>query len=364
MDNPLASDVVAAFADHLMEAHPDNTAVQKFVDWVNGGDFKAVGPHIRVSKHHYHGPSVPEVTLNPADARILANTTRYTPEGFDPKSVKQFTKYRGNSYWTETRDKKRTPLMDRLDIAPVSKRKVPTVEVADHLYDVGGPENLVHAVIGARYFHPDRVKEVEDGTRDAKVTYRQSPALSEFIAAVRQVRSSQQEERRQITAAQFQKLGIDVEAIRDAVADAPHTASVATAHSLNHSGDLDKVRAAVALIGLQLSVPGFAILHEGEGDDLLHSFSVTGSAEKLRQQMDQHGIDRRTLLPTENGWTAVVLDPQGRTGHRVETLTKKIGVPLQTSKGTLEVIGGGSDADGDEDSRASYRDIVQSYEQR
>jgi 2'-5' RNA ligase len=193
--------------------------------------------------------------------------------------------------------------------------------------------------------------------------YRQSPALSDFIQAVRQVRSSNQQVRREIATAQWKKLKLDTEAIRDAISDAPHTASADTASSILHDGDLDRVRAGAALIGLQTNSPSLLLFHESDdGIDLLHRFTVNGSAEKLRKRMDAAGLVNRTLIPTETGWSTLLYDPSGAMRDRVEAFAQSEGTQLETSRGQGEMLGGGDEAEGEESSRKSFRSVIRQWE--
>lgn len=195
--------------------------------------------------------------------------------------------------------------------------------------------------------------------------YRQSPALSDFIQAVRQLRSSNQSVRRSVVEQQYKKMKLDVNSIRDAISDAPHTASADTAHSIVHDGDMDKLRAAVSLIGLQLNSPSYLIFTPSDaGKDHLYKFDVAGSAEKLRRRMDAAGLLNRTLLPTETGWSATVYDAGGGMQDVVRQFAASEGVPLQHSVGTGEMLGGGDEAEGEKSSRKSFRSVVKSYERR
>lgn len=193
--------------------------------------------------------------------------------------------------------------------------------------------------------------------------YRSSPALSEFIQAVRNVRSSQQEVRRKIAAEQYKKLKLKVEAIRDAISDAPHTASANTAHAILHDGDLAKVNAGAALYGIQTNSPALLVFHEDEsGSSFLHKFGVMGSAEKLRKRLDEAGLPNRTLLPTENGWDVAFFDPDGSLTPLVQKAAASEGAELQTSKGSGTLLGGGDEAEGEKSSRQSFRSVIRSYE--
>lgn len=193
--------------------------------------------------------------------------------------------------------------------------------------------------------------------------YRQSPALSEFIAAVRQVRSSNQEVRRQLAESQYQKMKLEVQAVKDAIADFPHTASANTAAHILHDGDLDRVRAAASLYGLATNSPSLLIFHSNEtGNDWLHHFEVAGSAEKLRRKLDDAGLVNRTLMPTETGWGVVLFDPNGLAKDQVKSFASSVGSTIQSSRGFGEVIGDSQDAEGDKSTRRTYRSLIKKWE--
>jgi uncharacterized protein (TIGR02996 family) len=190
-----------------------------------------------------------------------------------------------------------------------------------------------------------------------------TPALSDFIQAVRNVRSSGQQVRRKIAEDQTKKLKLELKSLRDAVSDAPHTASADTLQQIVHDGDYDRVRAASALYGLQVNSPSLLLFHiDDEGGSLLHKFDVRGSAEKLRRRLDAVGLTSRTLLPTDTGWSCVVYDADGRLHPTVQKAAMESGSDLQTSRGHAEVIGGSDDAEGNKTARKSYRSIIRSYE--
>lgn len=231
---------------------------------------------------------------------------------------------------------------------------------------VGGPSAKKSESALGRAAVPVRRSSLEplslSGERYA-TKYKSSPALSDFITAVRQIRSSGQEVRRKIAEDQYKKLKINLVALKDAIADAPSTASANTAHSIEHDGDLDKVRAAAALYGIQTNSPALLIFHSHEdGPHSLFKFDVTGSADKLRSRMDAAGLTHRTLLPTENGWSVLMFDPTGGTGDSLKKFTASEGVPLQHTRGTGEVIGDSPEAEADGDARSDYRSIIRQWE--
>jgi len=208
-----------------------------------------------------------------------------------------------------------------------------------------------------------RCGATKNSAEEEAVKYR-SPALSDFIQAVRQVRSANQEARRKVAKDQYKRLGLKA-LVRDAIADAPQTASVNTAHSVDHNGDLDRVRAAVALYGLQTNSPQMLLFHEhADGTDFLHKFDATGSGEKLRQRLSEGGIDNRVLLPTDSGWSVMLFDPAGKDTDRIRDFAKSNGFQLESSKGTGERIGDGLAAEAGEDQRADYRSLIRKWEKQ
>jgi hypothetical protein len=231
----------------------------------------------------------------------------------------------------------------------------------------GNRNELNHRQIGRALGYPEEAvggfkTPVTSATRSV-TKYRQSPAISEFISAVRNIRSSNQELRRSIPAAQYKKMGIDVDSIVDAIADSPKTASANTAHVITHDGDMDKLRAAVALIGLQLQSPSYLLFHPNEeGQDKLYKMTVAGSAEKLRRKLDAAGLVNRTLMPNDTGWSVTLFDSGGGMEGVVNSFAQQEGVPLQSSSGHGEMIGSGDEAEANKDDRRTYRSILRKWE--
>lgn len=198
---------------------------------------------------------------------------------------------------------------------------------------------------------------------DIPEKYAHSPALSDFIQAVRQVRSSQQEVRRSLAEAQYRKLKLKLAGLRDAIADSPQTASANTATILQHDGDLDKVRAAVSLYGLQTNSPSMLLHHEDEnGPDFVFKMGTTGSGEKLRKRLDEAGFTNRVMMPTENGWDVLLHSPGGANNDRIAQFAQQNGMTPEISRGHSEVIGDSREAEGDESTRKTYRSIIKKYE--
>lgn len=354
---------VGAFADHLADAYPDHPLTQAMHRWISGESFRdTLQPLLRDNPTHYVVGAAPK-EIRDVDKRrmgVIAAERDPVPEG-----VRAFQKLKGNTHWVEVNPSRVN------SSAPINRRKITSAEVAQHLFDKGGLSGLVQAVLGAQHFHPERVAEREQGARENAVTFYkaefvkyQSPALSDFISAVRQIRSSNQEVRRQIAEQQYKKMGLSA-LVRDAIADAPHTASANTAQAVEHNGDLDKVRAAATLYAQQTESPQLLLFHEHpEGEDLLHKFDAEGSAEKLRQQLDGAGLYNRTLSPTPTGWSAFFFDPKGEQRQKLLAFTQKAGYNLETSVGTGERVGDGQEAEATKDNRSDYRQFIQQYEKQ
>lgn len=365
LDNPDLG-AVGAFADHLAEHYPDHPLTQALHQWINGAAAKdTLLLHLKdKTPHQVVGPWAESAGgLKPVVMGVVPSDRYNIPE-----EHRAFQKFSGNSHWTEVFPMTAGGAFSRV---PKSRRKVSSAEVAQHLFDTGGLPSLVYGVVGAQYWHPERQAEREAGTRQRALTFYkaekvkyQSPALSEFITAVRQIRSDNQEVRRKIAEEQYKRLGLEVK-VRDAIADWPHSASANTAHSIDHNGDLDKVRAGAALYGIQTNSPQLLLFHEHpEGTDLLHKFDVQGSAEKLRQQLDAAGLPERTLSPTSTGWSVFFFDPKGQLQPKLSAFTQQAGYNLETSVGTGERIGDGQQAEADRGNRADYRKFIRQYEKQ
>jgi uncharacterized protein (TIGR02996 family) len=156
IDNPLEDARVMALADHLNETHPDNPAVQAFIRWTTGeGTFRDIMPHTRSSAYKPYGPfsdRTDTIGIDDPDIEFRKETDENLPA---------YARGQGESFWHQRaktgRGSHRTEnAVVRLPTARIRGRRLTTPEVVHALYTEGGPESLINAVIGARYFHPDR----------------------------------------------------------------------------------------------------------------------------------------------------------------------------------------------------------------
>jgi hypothetical protein len=187
------------------------------------------------------------------------------------------------------------------------------------------------------------------------------PRFGDFVSALRRVRSKQQEALREIAANVHQKLGMKTLAVRDAVHDSPNSASANTAQAVEHTNPATADYAA-AQYGLLSQSPSLLVFHVGNGPDSVYKLSARGSGEKLRSQLDDHGLRQRTLLPTKTGYDVMLYDRGSKLQRHVENFANVIGSPVRVNRGRGEVIGDDVGAAAGDKARRNYRSLIRSYE--
>lgn len=185
---------------------------------------------------------------------------------------------------------------------------------------------------------------------------------ADFVAALRRVRSRQQQTLRQLAVAIHKKLKLSPATVRDAIHDGPLHATATVAQSIWHP-DSDHVKLAAAWLGLQTQTPSLTVFTVGEGADAVHRISVSGSGERLRATLDRLGLPQRTLLPTDRGYDVLLFDPGSELKSKAQALARVTGGVISTVTGTGEVIGGGDGPTADSSARRSYRAIITKAEQ-
>jgi hypothetical protein len=203
------------------------------------------------------------------------------------------------------------------------------------------------------------------------IKYRNHPSVSSFIQAIRQLRSRNQEVRREVPAVQYQKMAklypnarIKVQHILDSIADSPQSSSANTAHVLQHSGDRDPVMAAIALVAHQLNSSYLALHEHPEGPDTLYQFDVNGGADQFRQAMDAADLNNRNFIqkPDQTGWWPMVYDKGNKLKERVEQFAQANKLPLNATRGTGEFVGQQQAAEMDGKQRNVLLDKIKHFE--
>jgi hypothetical protein len=187
------------------------------------------------------------------------------------------------------------------------------------------------------------------------------PRFGDFLSALRRVRSRQQEALRQIAATIHAKSKLKTLSIRDAVHDAPGSAAANVAQSIEHANPA-KAKYAAAQYGLLSQSPSLLVFHVGDGNDSVYKIPAKGSGEKLRHQLDAHGLHQRTFLPTKDGYDIILYDRDSKLRDRVVKFAASIGSRVDANRGTGEIIGDENQSVAGEKARASYRSLIRHYE--
>lgn len=90
----------------------------------------------------------------------------------------------------------------------------------------------------------------------------------------------------------------------------------------------EKLRHAMARVGLAYNQKGVIGFHEGEGDDQAHVFHLPNHANAAEAQrvLVKHGVNAATFVPhPEGGHTAVVLDHGGGNHAKIEAARSELG---------------------------------------
>lgn len=199
--------------------------------------------------------------------------------------------------------------------------------------------------------------------REMATQFARSDATSDFVAALRRVRSRQQEVLRKVAGEIRERLKLEPSVTRDAIYDHPTAALANLAQQFQHN-DKEKARVASAWFLLQSQTPSGLLFHVGEGEDFVHRVSVPGSGERIRANLDRAGIRQRVLLPTKTGYDILIFDKGGQKAAAVQDFANRSGGQLKSAKGEGELLGGSDEVTADSGSRRSYRSIIRAWEQK
>jgi len=191
-----------------------------------------------------------------------------------------------------------------------------------------------------------------------------NPKRGNFLAALKRVQSAQQSQLRGLANDLYKQSGLTPVTVKDAIHDNSGVSSANTASVLYHDSQPDLVRKIAAEYGLASQSPALLQVHVGEGQDSVHKVSVRGSGEGLLKQLDRHGFSQRTLVPNKTGYDVFLFDPQSQLHQRVQDFASKMGSPVQSAKGTGEILGAGDDSTADSETRKSYRSILRGNQQQ
>lgn len=162
LDNPLDNAAMMALADHLVDAYPNHPLVQGFTNWTQGGLFHENMRDMRTSRYTAYRPptSYSDIVEDSFEVRPRHNTAgqylygeNLTPED---RALPIFRRVYGQPLWQRRkyRDNIVRGELGFNSTVPVRRKPATSTEVAHALLTHGGPESLIHAVMGNRFFHP------------------------------------------------------------------------------------------------------------------------------------------------------------------------------------------------------------------
>lgn len=176
-----------------------------------------------------------------------------------------------------------------------------------------------------------------------------------FDAALHALRSQDHQEFRQTAASVFEKLGLPFSQ-EDAIGDWVDGAENSLVQSVHGDHDLNKSRLAAAWVGLlgkQKSVLHFVADPRGP-DAVYHAHVPVTDLGLLRQQLDQHKIPFRTLVPSSTGTGVTLFDEGKKTRDQFMTFARLHNAPVRETSGRGEFIGGSDRAS----AAKVYREII------
>jgi hypothetical protein len=178
--------------------------------------------------------------------------------------------------------------------------------------------------------------------------------------ALRRLRSNEQAVFRQLAGDILRQVGAARADVVDAVGDWSDGAENSLLAVVPVPPDLATLRYAAAWFGLLAGQKGVLAFRPGNGGpDGLATLDVPGrDLARLRQALDAHGIEARTIVPTAAGQRVVVFDEGGRWRGRLERLGRWCGVPVRVTAGTGAYVGEQSRGL----ARQKYRELIAAYE--
>lgn len=207
------------------------------------------------------------------------------------------------------------------------------------------------------------IHEVPPGT-DTALRFTRTIGGIDFQSALDRVHSTLGATLEKVAATIHEKLKLHPTKTHKAVHDSKEGSMANTVQSIYHD-DPDKVTSAAAHYGLLTETPSMVVFRAGEGPDSIHHFTVNGSGEKLRSQMDTAGLNQRNMIPTKTGYHVIVFDPESKQTKAIQQFVNSLGTTVNTQKGMSEHIGG--DAPGvkaDKEARRNYRAIIREESQQ
>lgn len=183
---------------------------------------------------------------------------------------------------------------------------------------------------------------------------------SNFLDALRRIRSSNQKAMHQTAQEVGKKLGLHPLKTLDALHDTPYGSVPGVAQAVYGNATPEQVHSAASWMGLTGNLPGVAVFHpRPTGPDLLHRVRVDGSMGDARARLDRYGLTNRVLIPHRKGGDFLIPDKGGKLSSKVEQFATDSKVPYETSPGHFSVVGSADQSQ----ARESFRNTVTKQEQ-
>lgn len=190
---------------------------------------------------------------------------------------------------------------------------------------------------------------------------RRKPARFAFedqslASAIAQVRSQQQQKLKEIARDILHQFGLSPHKLADAISDTQRQSRPGVVQTILKPVSPEHTSRAAAQFGLISGEKNLLVFHgHPDGPDSLYAIDLPGGDEP-RQALDAHGIMHRVLLPTQNGFRAIIHDKGRALRPNIEQLARKYNASVAESTGTGQYLGERAGSD----SRAEYRKITRS----
>jgi hypothetical protein len=207
---------------------------------------------------------------------------------------------------------------------------------------------------------PPEAQTDTSGTAEAYALF--SPNQEEnlsFEEAAHRLGSESQQQLKVIAADVVKQAGLKGERPVNAIGDWSDGAENSIIEPIRGEVNPDALKYAAAYIGAIANQKAVLTFTTGDGPDSVFRMHVNGtSGGKLRESLDKHGIEFRTLVPTHTGYDVVVVDLGRQLTNNIEGFADEHGIQVKEGRGTAEFIGGES-RDG---AAKEYDRIIREYE--
>jgi hypothetical protein len=218
--------------------------------------------------------------------------------------------------------------------------------------------------------HPDELtKRIGQHDEEVATRYRRLPVKvikyamtnrSDFIDALRRIKSSNQKAMHEAAQHVAKTIGMEPMKVFDALHDTPQGSVPGVAQAVYGKVSPEQLHAAAAWMGLTGGLPGVAVFHpRPTGPDVLHRFRINGSGLDARAKLDRAGLKSRVIIPTKKGVDVLIPDVGGKLTGNVEQFADQHKVQLEASPGHFSTIGSADQAR----AREMFRNKVTQQEQ-